>query len=327
MADKTIPLVTIAIPTYNRANGYLRNAIECALRQTYQNVEIVVSDNCSSDNTEDVVKGFSDQRVRYFRQQVNIGANNNFNFCLERANGKYLLLLHDDDLIDDDFIEVCMGAAGYDTNVGIIRTGTRLIDSGGEVIAEFPNRSGGLSSEDFFLSWFDCKTSLYLCSTLFNRKRLGEIGGFRSKHNLFQDVAAEAKLAVLFGRIDIRDVKASFRKHFEELTFAAKVGDWCEDSLELLDLMCDLLPAGKEAIRARGMQFLAGLNYNRARGVKTFRKSLAAYFIVFRKFGYRHFPPKYHFIDPLYDMLKDTRAYSGIRFLKRKAKRAVDSMS
>ena len=99
MEHSTYPLVTIAIPTYNRANGYLKNAIECALKQTYRNIEVVISDNCSSDNTEEVVKGYTDPRIRYFRQSANIGANNNFNFCLEKAQGSYFLLFHDDDSI------------------------------------------------------------------------------------------------------------------------------------------------------------------------------------------------------------------------------------
>lgn len=102
------PLVTIAIPTYNRANLYLTQAIESAINQTYPNLEIIISDNCSTDDTEMVIRSFKDPRIRYFRQEKNIGGNNNFNFCLKQARGEYFLLLMDDDLIDSDFIETCM---------------------------------------------------------------------------------------------------------------------------------------------------------------------------------------------------------------------------
>src|SRR4030042_2488708 len=131
MTANTYPLVTIAIPTYNRADGFLKEAIRSALNQTYSNIEIIVSDNCSVDNTTTVVKSFNDPRIRYFKHKENIGANNNFNFCVEQARGAYFLLLHDDDLIDDDFIDVCMKAAEYNTDIGLIRTGTRVIDSAG----------------------------------------------------------------------------------------------------------------------------------------------------------------------------------------------------
>ena len=75
-------LVTIAIPTYNRADNYLKQALSSALVQTYRNIEIIVSDNCSTDNTESVVKNFKDSRIRYFKQKKNIGPYKNFNFLL-----------------------------------------------------------------------------------------------------------------------------------------------------------------------------------------------------------------------------------------------------
>ena len=68
MSSVTHPLVTIGIPTYNRGDGYLREALESALAQTYENLEIVVSDNCSTDNTGEVVEAYDDPRVSYFRQ-------------------------------------------------------------------------------------------------------------------------------------------------------------------------------------------------------------------------------------------------------------------
>lgn len=88
------PLVTIAIPTYNRANLYLTQAIESAINQTYPNLEIIISDNCSTDDTEMVIRSFKDPRIRYFRQEKNIGGNNNFNFCLKQARGEYFFIAH-----------------------------------------------------------------------------------------------------------------------------------------------------------------------------------------------------------------------------------------
>ena len=94
-SSKYNPLVSIGIPTFNRADGNLRKVIERALGQTYQNVEVIVSDNCSSDRTPELVQSIEDHRLRYIRQEVNIGANNNFNFCLNQAKGEYFLLFHE----------------------------------------------------------------------------------------------------------------------------------------------------------------------------------------------------------------------------------------
>ncbi|QII12840.1 putative beta-1,4-galactosyltransferase [Candidatus Kuenenia stuttgartiensis] len=320
--ETTYPLITIAIPTYNRANLYLRQAIECAVNQTYSNIEIIISDNCSTDNTEMVVKDFTDPRIRYFRHEKNIGGNNNFNFCLEQAKGEYFLLLMDDDLIDRDFIETCWKSIDCNGNVGIIRTGTRIIDFQGKIIHEYPNMVGGFSLDEFFRGWFANKTTLYICSTLFNTIRLKEVGGFQSKKNLFQDVIAEAKLAARFGRLDIQDIKASARKHASELTFAHKVSDWCEDSLDLLDLICELVSKERKTlIRNEGMVFFSGINYSRARAVKSPTSRFIAHFTVFKKFNYRHPPSIKHFFYPMHKYLYGTPLYYLLRSIKRKIKR------
>ncbi|NIV34817.1 MAG: glycosyltransferase, partial [Anaerolineae bacterium] len=71
MTQGAYPLVTVAIPTYNRADSYLRYALESAVNQTYGNVEVIVSDNCSTDGTEQVVRDFSAPCLRYFRHAEN----------------------------------------------------------------------------------------------------------------------------------------------------------------------------------------------------------------------------------------------------------------
>ena len=315
MSENACPLVTIAVPTYNRADRYLRQAVESALDQTYSNVEVIVSDNCSADNTEALIKGYSAPRLRYFRQVKNIGANNNFNFCVEQARGDYFLLLQDDDLIDCDFAEVCMQAAGYNTDIGIIRTGTRVIDSDGKVLKESPNRVGGLSTADFFIGWFRGKTSLYLCSTLFNTRRLKELGGFRSKHNLFQDDVATAQLAARFGKVDVQEVKASFRKHGSQNTVLAKVRNWCEDSHYLLDVMCGLVPeAEAPLVRREGTLYFSKTNYNFARYIKPPIERWATYWVIYREFDYRY-SPFYFFV-----YRKNLRR---IRHLARKVKQVL----
>jgi len=289
------PLVTIAIPTYNRANQYLRDAITCATRQSYPHIEVIISDNCSTDSTEQVVREFHDPRIRYFRQSVNVGANNNFNFCLKQAQGKYFYLFLDDDQIDPDFIETCVKAASSQPNVGIIRTGTRIIDGAGRIIMERSNKAVGLSMTDFLKAWFSNKTTMYLCSTLFNTQHLRTIGGLGSKHNLFQDVMAEIKLADRFGRIDIADVKAGFRVHGDNMGSSANVIHWCEDSLDLLEILCRAAPEhDREVIRREGMSFLCWMNYRRTQTLTPLAKKLRTYIAVGRIFNFAY--PLRHFL-------------------------------
>jgi glycosyltransferase involved in cell wall biosynthesis len=107
--QKNLPLVTIAIPTYNRV-GLLKRSIASAQRQTYKNVEIIISDNASTDSTELFCRWLmmKDGRIRYFRQPNNLGGIENFNWLLSEARGAYFMWLGDDDWIDPHYVESCL---------------------------------------------------------------------------------------------------------------------------------------------------------------------------------------------------------------------------
>lgn len=318
MRQDALPLVTIGIPTRNRAGGYLRETLASAMQQTYSNLEIVVSDNCSEDDTEPFVRGLADSRIRYFRHHASIGANENFNFCLEQATGEYFLLLHDDDLIDHVFVEVCVRARSK-ADPGIIRTGARIIDASGAVLREVPNRVGGLPTEEFFRGWFAGRTTLYFCSTLFHTGRLRGMGGFDSPHHVFQDAFAIMSLAARYGRADVEEVQASFRRHASGRTFSTRVTHWCEDSLALLDLMCSLASSDKETVREEGLRFFAGLNYGRAAEARSPWRRLSGSLVVFRKFGYRHAPSR----SGLHRLMDGTALLSAARYAKRRVKQVL----
>lgn len=312
-AEGQYPLISIGIPTHNRAGTYLPDALESALAQTWPRLEIVVSDNGSTDATESTVKSYRDPRIRYYRQDPAIAPNDNFNFCLAQSRGVYFLLLHDDDKIDPDFIEACLEAADYRTDYGLIRTGVRLINSAGRSIQELPNDVGG-SFTDLFAGWFDGRggrTSIYLCSTLFNAQMLTEAGGFRSRHNLFQDVAAIARMAARAERVDVREPKASARQHGGKWGSAADIRAWCEDSRDLLDLICELAPDRRAELREKGSRFLAQSNYRRASRIPALPDRLAAYRLVYRFFGGRYWPAGRTIFGNL-------ALYRGLRDVKRR---------
>lgn len=285
-------LVTIGIPTYNRADGFLRHTLESVMAQTYKNLEIIVSDNCSQDNTEEVVKKYDDSRVKYIRHNTNIGPLGNSNFCLNQAKGEYFLQLHDDDAIDPDFIETCMKAESSSPNVGVIRTGVRVIDASGKVLHTHRNIVDRPSLEGFFLAWFENKTSWYLCNTLFQTKGLQEGGGFHSKRHHVSDGVAIVYMAHQFGRVDIEDVKASFRKHGEEITASVAVIDWCEDYQALLQQMCAATNNNQE-VKTKGARFFSKMNYPRADIILHSGRRLLTFMKIYRIFDYAYPPDAY----------------------------------
>ena len=92
------PFISVCIPTYNRAN-YLGRCIESIIGYSEEYIEIVIQDNCSADGTREVVKQFNDKRIKYFRNETNIGLFNNVVQVIKNAIGKYVYLLTDDDIL------------------------------------------------------------------------------------------------------------------------------------------------------------------------------------------------------------------------------------
>lgn len=101
------PLVSVGIPTYNNPEG-LRKTLACITNQSYKNLEIIVSDNCSTNpEVQNVIREFADDDLRIvpYQQECNLGADDNYWFTRKHATGKYLMNAQDDDWWSHSFIE------------------------------------------------------------------------------------------------------------------------------------------------------------------------------------------------------------------------------
>ena len=115
----TQPLVSILIPVYNREVLVCR-AIDSALAQTYENIEIIVCDNASTDHTWEVLREYEqkDKRIRIFRNESNVGPVGNWERCLENATGEYAKFLWSDDEIQPTFVEILIKPLIENAQVG-----------------------------------------------------------------------------------------------------------------------------------------------------------------------------------------------------------------
>lgn len=96
-------LVSVIMPTYNR--GYIiENAINSILSQSYSNIELIIVDDCSTDNTEEVVKKYNDARLFYYRLDKNSGANAARNYGIEKSKGSYITFQDSDDVSEKNRI-------------------------------------------------------------------------------------------------------------------------------------------------------------------------------------------------------------------------------
>ena len=127
------PLVTVGIPTYNRPKG-LERTLACITQQTYPNLEIIVSDNCSTNkDVLPILQKFAEQdsRVKYFVQEKNRSIIPNFQFLLDQANGEYFMWAADDDDWDHNFIEVCVKGMVANDKVVLCMTDLKFVDTNG----------------------------------------------------------------------------------------------------------------------------------------------------------------------------------------------------
>ena len=123
------PKVSIIIPTYNRAH-YLRSSIDSALAQDYTDLEIIISNNASTDNTSEVITTYlSDKRVKHFRNATNIGMYPNQRKALyEYATGDWAIMLDDDDyLLDCSYITRAMRLVENDKDIVLIHANCRTL--------------------------------------------------------------------------------------------------------------------------------------------------------------------------------------------------------
>ena len=90
-------LVSIIMPSWNTAQ-YISEAIESVLKQSYSNWELIIVDDCSTDNTISVVNKYKDNRIRLFQNKENLGAAYSRNFALRQAKGRWIAFLDSDDV-------------------------------------------------------------------------------------------------------------------------------------------------------------------------------------------------------------------------------------
>jgi glycosyltransferase involved in cell wall biosynthesis len=154
-------LVSVGIPTYNRAEG-LRRTLQCITAQTYANLEILVSDNCSpAPETERVTREFmaSDPRIRYVRQPEGLGVSGNFRFVLKQAGGEFFMWAADDDEWDPDFVRQCVrgfDAGGVVSVMPQMRTLYRV--QGAFRPAKFPRFAPAQSAAERMTAFLRCLT-------------------------------------------------------------------------------------------------------------------------------------------------------------------------
>lgn len=132
-----LPLVSVGMPVYN-GEKYIREALDSLLAQSYANLEIIISDNASTDDTWLICQDFArrDARIRCYQNAENIGIFNNFQRVIDLAKGKYFMWFAHDDLCEPNLVAKQVGLLEKNPDVLICASNIKIIDESGNYVRD-----------------------------------------------------------------------------------------------------------------------------------------------------------------------------------------------
>lgn len=148
---RNAPIVSIGLGVYKGKN-YITQALDSLMHQSFSDFELIIGDNGSTDGSREICLGFasSDKRIKYFRHEVNIGTQRNFNFLISKASGKYFMLAADDDLWHPDYIKVLVEVLEKNPASFSAMTTTRFIDEEGDPIMSLKDKAVDYSGDEAY---------------------------------------------------------------------------------------------------------------------------------------------------------------------------------
>ncbi len=165
--------------TYNRAH-MLRETIDSILNQTLKDFELIIVDNYSTDNTEEVVRSYNDKRIRYFKNKNNGLLAINRNFAIKKSKGEYIAICDDDDLWMQEKLEKQLLEFEKDGEIGLVCSNGFYFDETGEHEKIGKSASGYFTFKDFLID-----NKIICCSAIFKKSILDDVGIFDESQEIF----------------------------------------------------------------------------------------------------------------------------------------------
>lgn len=226
MPDKK-PRVSVCIPTYNRAR-YIGKTIQSILNQTFSDFELIIVDNASADNTEEVVRKFmeKDNRIRYYKNAKNIGMHPNWNRAIELATGDYIAIFHDDDLYHPTILEKEVALLNAHNNVGFVDTGGYIIDEKGTKIGTWVyERQIITSGINFILNTLKTAFCPINCPSVMVKRECYEKVGYFTDKFIPSDYDMWLRICEYFDVGYIKEPLFNYRRHKESGCSILKLGE------------------------------------------------------------------------------------------------------
>ena len=259
------PLVTILMTAYNREK-YIGEAIESVLTSTYENFELIIVDDCSTDNTVNIARNFEqkDSRIKLFINQKNLGDYLNRNMAASYGQGKYLKYLDSDDKLFDFSLEYCIEEMEKypDAAMGMLYL----------YKDEIINDSFSWESNTIVRSHFFNRPYLNIgpSGTIIRRDKFEEIGGFDPRFGVASDNFFNIKMASFYPVVLLPKIFIFYREHGEQEKGNNQIGYLKYGYLYFKELLDEVpLPLTNNEIK-----------YLSKKMVKRFAVNLTRYFLL-----------------------------------------------
>jgi len=204
------PRVSILIPTYNRAD-YLPQAIRSALAQTYQDFELLILDDASTDRSPESVRGLlADRRVVYIKHPINLGISANRNSGIARSKGEYLAMLDSDDLwIEASKLQRQVDVLDADPDCGLVGTHARVLDDRGVAIGTLRPRT----DPDGIRRAMLVRNQIVHSSVLLRRRALDRAGWYDTSLPIWEDYELWLRMGAVSRISNLPLFLTGYRRH------------------------------------------------------------------------------------------------------------------
>lgn len=215
---KQKPLISINICTFNRAN-LIAKAIESALAQNYPNIEIIIVDDNSIDNTEEIAKKIiaTNPNIFYYKNAGNLGITKNRNFGLEKSQGKYIAVLDSDDYwLNENKLTEQVEFLEQNPEYALVGTFTKVVDAEDkEIIILKPEITDEAIRQKILL-----QNQFTHSSVLFRKDSLS---AYNEKYFIWEDLAAWLDIGCKFKFANLPKIYTAYKKHSTNISQTRKI--------------------------------------------------------------------------------------------------------
>lgn len=207
------PLISILVNCYN-SEKFLKDCLNSLINQTYENIEIIVWDNVSSDKTAEIVSQFNDPRIYYYLSNIHRNLVESRITAWSKINGNYVAIMDSDDLSYTDRLKIQLEIINKNKNIAVVGGGVEYINDLGDTISykKFSVSNKKLKNEILY------KFPMNNSALFFDKKKVDNVGGYSKQYVFINDYELLFRLSKKYDIVNTDVIVSKNRIHKENLS-------------------------------------------------------------------------------------------------------------